>query len=163
MIRQVSGERDKPVTFDVGNADGELDRQIMERMVAPLEHVLRNAIDHGIEPVAEREKLGKPESGAIRLEIHREAGDVVLSLSDDGRGIDTAAIRKKAISQGLIAKGDDLPDEEIIQLIFHAGFSTAEKVTQISGRGVGMDVVQSEIKDLGGSVSLSTVKGEGAS
>lgn len=153
-IRQVSGELDKPVTFDVGSADGELDRSVIERMVAPLEHVLRNAIDHGIESPASRKKLGKPEAGAIKLDIGREGGDVVLKIIDDGKGIDVAAVKKKAISLGLIEKSAELSDEEIQQFIFSAGFSTAKKVTQISGRGVGMDVVQSEIRELGGSVEL---------
>ncbi|RZV56874.1 MAG: hybrid sensor histidine kinase/response regulator, partial [Pseudomonadales bacterium] len=160
-IRQVSGELDKPVTFDIGSSDGELDRTIIERMVAPLEHVLRNAIDHGIETVAARKKAGKPETGSIRLDIHREGSDVVLRLSDDGKGVDVAAVRKKALSLGLIQEGDDPSDDEIKQFILSAGFSTASKVTQISGRGVGMDVVQKEIHELGGTLELVSEQGVG--
>ena len=161
-IRQVSGELDKPVTFEVGNTDGELDRSVIERMVAPLEHVLRNAIDHGIESTEQRQALGKSESGAIRLDIHREGSDVVLKISDDGKGIDTEAVKAKAVSMELIDADADLTDEDINKLIFSPGFSTAKKVTQISGRGVGMDVVQSEIRELGGSVELISTAKEGS-
>ncbi|NNC54815.1 MAG: chemotaxis protein CheA, partial [Pseudomonadales bacterium] len=160
-IRQVSGELDKPVTFDIGNSDGELDRSVIERMVAPLEHVIRNAIDHGIESVAARKKAGKSETGSIRLDIHREGSDVVIKLSDDGKGVDVAAVKKKAIALGLMQKNEQLPDDEIKQFIMSAGFSTAAKVTQISGRGVGMDVVQKEIQELGGTLELVSEKGKG--
>lgn len=101
IVRQVSGELDKPITFKVSNAGGELDRSMLERMVTPLEHVLRNAIDHGIESSKERLKLAKPEQGVISLNIRREGGDVVLELSDDGRGLDVKAIRKKCVIQRL--------------------------------------------------------------
>lgn len=161
IVRQVSGELDKPVSFDVNNAGGELDRSMIERMVAPLEHVLRNAIDHGIESEDERKQQGKPEMGAIRLNIRREGGDVVLELSDDGKGIDVTAVRKKAIAKGLMKKSDELSDEEVMQFIFAAGFSTAKELTQLSGRGVGMDVVQSEMTELGGSVEMHSRQGQG--
>lgn len=161
IVRQVSGELDKPVSFEVNNAGGELDRGMIERMVAPLEHVLRNAIDHGIEADAQRVEQGKPEQGAIRLNIRREGGDVVLELSDDGKGIDVQAVKKKALSKGLIDKDSQLSDEEIMRFIFDAGFSTAKELTQLSGRGVGMDVVQSEIADLGGSVEMTSKAGQG--
>ena len=161
IVRQVSGELDKPITFKVSNAGGELDRSMLERMVIPLEHVLRNAIDHGIESSKERASLGKPEQGVISLNIRREGGDVVLELSDDGRGLDVAAIRKKALSRGLIEKDSELSDEEVMRFIFAAGFSTAKALTQLSGRGVGMDVVQSEIADLGGSIELHSKKKQG--
>ncbi len=162
IVRQVSGELNKPVRFDVNNAGGELDRSMIDRMVAPLEHVLRNAIDHGIESSEDRERQGKVGQGAIRLNIHREGGDVVLELSDDGKGVDVDAVRKKAISLGLMQAGDSLSDEEIIRFIFAPGFSTAKSITQISGRGVGMDVVQSDIKELGGTVDLRSIPGQGA-
>lgn len=161
IVRQVSGELDKPVTFDVNNAGGELDRSMIERMVAPLEHVLRNAIDHGIEVGSERTDKGKPEQGAIRLNIRREGGDVVLELSDDGRGIDVDAVREKALARGLMSESDTLSDGEVMRFIFAAGFSTAKELTQLSGRGVGMDVVQSEIADLGGSVDMVSRAGSG--
>jgi chemotaxis protein histidine kinase CheA/ActR/RegA family two-component response regulator len=160
-IRQVSGELDKPVSFTIGSAEGELDRSVIERMAVPLEHVIRNAIDHGIETTAHRKKSGKPESGSIHLDINREGGDVVIRLSDDGKGIDVDAVKKKALALGLIKKGDELSDDEIKQFIMSAGFSTAAKITQISGRGVGMDVVQKEIHDLGGTLELLSEQGKG--
>ncbi len=161
IVRQVASELGKQVEFTVGNADGEMDRTVLERIVAPLEHMLRNAVDHGIEGAAVRSKAGKPEQGSIRLELGREGGDIVLTLSDDGAGINLDAVRRKAIERGLMDPGADLSEHEILQFILEAGFSTAEKVTQISGRGVGMDVVNAEVKQLGGSMSIDSVSGEG--
>ncbi|WP_070885876.1 Hpt domain-containing protein [Pseudomonas argentinensis] len=161
IVRQVASELGKQVEFTVGNADGEMDRTVLERIVAPLEHMLRNAVDHGIEGAAVRSKAGKPEQGSIRLELGREGGDIVLTLSDDGAGINLDAVRRKAIERGLMDTGADLSEHEILQFILEAGFSTAEKVTQISGRGVGMDVVNAEVKQLGGSMSIDSVSGEG--
>ena len=161
IVRQVSGEINKAVEFDVLNPEGELDRTLMERIVAPLEHMLRNAVDHGIEDAAGRAAAGKPASGTVTLELTREGGEVVLILSDDGKGIDTVAVRRKAVERGLIDDDSDLTDQEIQQFIFNAGFSTAAKVTQISGRGVGMDVVASEIKQMGGSVTIDSKMGVG--
>ncbi|MEQ9726714.1 Hpt domain-containing protein [Pseudomonas sp. WHRI 8822A] len=161
IVRQVASELGKQVEFTVGNADGEMDRTVLERIVAPLEHMLRNAVDHGIEGAAVRSKAGKPEQGSIRLELGREGGDIVLTLSDDGAGINLDAVRRKAIERGLMDAGADLSEHEILQFILEAGFSTAEKVTQISGRGVGMDVVNAEVKQLGGSMSIDSVGGEG--
>lgn len=161
IVRQVASELGKQVEFTVGNADGEMDRTVLERIVAPLEHMLRNAVDHGIEGAAVRANAGKPEQGAIRLELGREGGDIVLTLSDDGAGINLDAVRRKAIERGLMDAGSDLSEHEILQFILEAGFSTAEKVTQISGRGVGMDVVNAEVKQLGGSMSIDSVIGEG--
>ncbi|EKF72944.1 two-component hybrid chemotactic sensor and regulator [Alcanivorax hongdengensis A-11-3] len=161
IVRQISGEVGKRVDFDVLNPEGELDRSLMERVVAPLEHMLRNAVDHGIETPDGRQQAGKDDTGQVRLELGREGGEVVLTLSDDGKGIDTEAVRKKAVERGLISADAQLSDQEIQQFIFHAGFSTAAAVTQISGRGVGMDVVASEIKQMGGSVTIDSHKGQG--
>lgn len=161
IVRQVAGELDKQVEFHVGNATGEMDRSVLERIVAPLEHMLRNAVDHGIESAGVRIAAGKPEQGNIRLELGREGGDIVLSLSDDGAGINLEAVRRKAIERGLMHAGSELTDHEVLQFILEAGFSTAEKVTQISGRGVGMDVVHSEVKQLGGSMSIESTLGRG--
>lgn len=161
IVRQVSGEVGKRVAFDVLNPEGELDRTLMERVVAPLEHMLRNAVDHGIEDPEQRRGAGKEESGHISLELSREGGEVVITLADDGKGIDTDAVRRKAIERGLMAENTPLPDHEVQQFIFHAGFSTASQVTQLSGRGVGMDVVASEIKQLGGSVTIDSRPGQG--
>jgi chemosensory pili system protein ChpA (sensor histidine kinase/response regulator) len=161
IIRQVSAELNKQVEFDVINAEGEMDRTVLERMVAPLEHMLRNAVDHGIEMPDERKKNKKPEAGLVQLKFGRSGGDVVLELSDDGGGINIDAVRAKAVKLGLIDANSTLPDQEVLQFIMHAGFSTAQKVTQISGRGVGMDVVNSEIKQLGGTMRIQSVRGVG--
>jgi chemosensory pili system protein ChpA (sensor histidine kinase/response regulator) len=161
IVRQISGELGKQVEFIVGNADGEMDRTVLERIVAPLEHMLRNAVDHGIEAADVRRAAGKPEQGTIRLALGREGGDIVLTLADDGGGIRLEAVRRKAIERGLMDADADLTDYEVLQFILEAGFSTAEKVTQISGRGVGMDVVHSEVKQLGGSMSIESIPGTG--
>ncbi|WP_068824874.1 Hpt domain-containing protein [Pseudomonas sp. BMS12] len=161
IVRQVAGELGKQVEFHVGNAEGEMDRTVLERIVAPLEHMLRNAVDHGIESADKRRAAGKSEVGNIRLSLGREGGDILLTLADDGGGIRLDAVKRKAIERGLMDEGSDLTDHEILQFILEAGFSTAEKVTQISGRGVGMDVVHSEVKQLGGSMSIESTVGEG--
>ena len=161
IVRQVAGELGKQVEFMVGNATGEMDRSVLERIVAPLEHMLRNAVDHGIESVDRRRAAGKPEQGNIRLDLAREGGDIVLTLADDGGGINLDAVRRKAIERGLMSADSNLSEHEILQFILEAGFSTAERVTQISGRGVGMDVVHSEVKQLGGSMSIESTLGQG--
>ncbi len=161
IVRQVAGELGKQVEFVVGNAEGEMDRSVLERIVAPLEHMLRNAVDHGIEPVEARRAAGKSDTGTIRLNLGREGGDIVLTLDDDGGGIRLEAVRRKAIERGLMDADSDLSDHEVLQFILEAGFSTAEKVTQISGRGVGMDVVHSEVKQLGGAMSIDSAVGQG--
>ncbi|MBV1907285.1 MAG: response regulator, partial [Pseudomonadales bacterium] len=161
IVRQVSQEVGKVVELHALNAEGELDRNIIERIIPPLEHLLRNAIDHGLESAQERELLGKPASGRIEISLLREAGDVVLEVSDDGRGIDTAVVRSKAIERGLMRSDASLSEEEVLQFILAPGFSTAESVTQLSGRGVGMDVVQSEVKRLGGNIEITSSRGKG--
>jgi chemosensory pili system protein ChpA (sensor histidine kinase/response regulator) len=162
IVRQVASELDKQVEFVVGNAEGEMDRTVLERMVAPLEHMLRNAVDHGIENAEARRAAGKSESGTIRLNLGREGGDIVLTLADDGAGIKLEAVRRKAIERGMMDAESDLSDHEVLQFILEPGFSTADKVTQISGRGVGMDVVHSEVKQLGGTMSIDSTPGEGS-
>ena len=161
IVRQISGELDKKVDFDVRNAEGEMDRNILERMIAPLEHMLRNALDHGIEAPADRKASGKPETGEVVLSLTREGGDVVLRMMDDGKGIPSDVIRDKAIRQNMMRPDEDLTEREILQFILQPGFSTAQQVTQISGRGVGMDVVASEIKQLGGSLDIDSSPGRG--
>ena len=161
IVRQIGQELDKQVEFKVFNADGEMDRTILERLISPLEHMLRNAVDHGIENKDERAKTDKPAQGSVELSISREGGDVLVILKDDGHGINIQAVREKALERGLITKDTKLTDIEIMQFILHAGFSTAEKVTQISGRGVGMDVVNSEIKQMGGTLFINSIPGQG--
>ncbi|MCJ8510875.1 Hpt domain-containing protein [Acinetobacter lwoffii] len=161
IVRQTSTTLNRPAELIVQNTEGELDRNILERLVTPFEHMLRNAIDHGLEDTADRIALNKPEVGSIVLNISRQGTDVIVSFSDDGKGIDAEKIREKALSLDLIKADQAIDQEEILQFIFHPGFSTAKAVTQISGRGVGLDVVQSEIKSLGGHVSVSSELGKG--
>lgn len=163
IVRQTANELNKSVELTIINADDEMDRTILERITSPLEHMLRNAVDHGIENTSTRLKAGKERSGHITLEVHREGSEIVIQLIDDGRGIDVEAVRSKAIAQGLIDADDNsLTDLDIMQYIFHAGLSTSKQVTQISGRGVGMDVVISEIRQLGGAVSVVSELGQGS-
>ena len=161
MVRQVSQEVGKSVELEIVNAEGEMDRAVLDRLVSPLEHMLRNSIDHGIEFPEEREKLEKNQKGKITLHLSREGAEVVIRLSDDGAGIDAAKVRQKAIERNLLDNHAELTDTEILQFIFKPGFSTAEKVTQLSGRGVGMDVVNSEIKQLSGTTRIHSSPGVG--
>ncbi|WP_163118718.1 Hpt domain-containing protein [Acinetobacter pittii] len=162
IVRQTSTALNRPAELFVNNTEGELDRTMLERLVTPLEHMLRNAIDHGLEDRAQREQAQKPETGRIELNIHRQGTDVVVTFKDDGQGIDIEKVRQKALMSGLIHSEQVLEHQDILQLIFHPGLSTADQVTQISGRGVGLDVVQSDIKALGGHVSVDSVYGQGA-
>ena len=161
IVRQTSSTLNRPTELIVNNTEGELDRTILERLVTPFEHMLRNAIDHGIEDTEQRQQAKKTAVGQIELNISRQGTDVLVSFSDDGKGIDESKIQEKALNLGLIKADQFLDKQEILQLIFHPGFSTAKEVTQISGRGVGLDVVQSEIKALGGHVSVDSNLGEG--
>ena len=161
IVRQVATELGKNVSFELDNIEGELDRTVLERMVPPFEHMLRNAVDHGIEMPNDRITNGKAETGRIVLTLGREGGDVIIRLADDGRGINLKRVREKAIERELMSPNAELSDHDVMQFILHAGFSTAENITQISGRGVGMDVVHSEIKQLGGSVVINSEWGKG--
>ncbi|MGD8999988.1 MAG: response regulator, partial [Granulosicoccaceae bacterium] len=162
LVRQTSNELKKQVELIVSGEDAELDRSVLDRVMPPLEHMLRNAVDHGLETPGQREKAGKPETGRIHLDVSREGAEVVIRITDDGAGINLDAIRKKAIEHGLLNNKSDLTDKEILRFILESGFSTAQKVTQISGRGVGMDVVNSEIKQLGGTLQIDTDRGKGS-
>ncbi|MCP3675097.1 MAG: hybrid sensor histidine kinase/response regulator, partial [Gammaproteobacteria bacterium] len=161
MGRQIGKELDKAVEISI-HADGEMDRTVLEKMISPIEHMLRNAIDHGIESPDVRAKQNKEKKGRIKIRLTREGAQVVISISDDGAGIDLEAVREKALEREIISSAKELSDKELIKLIFSAGFSTAEKVTQISGRGVGMDVVFNQIKKLGGYVDVESAVGEGS-
>lgn len=163
IARQTATELGKSVELRIINDEGEIDRNILERITSPLEHMLRNAVDHGIEKTQERLEAGKSRTGLITLEIAREGGEIVIHLTDDGKGINVDAVRKKAIEQGLLSEDDtSLKPLDIMQYIFNAGLSTAKTVSQISGRGVGMDVVQSEVKQLGGVVLVDSELGKGS-
>lgn len=163
IVRQTASTLNRPAELIVNNTEGELDRTILERLVTPLEHMLRNAVDHGIEDPAQRQSANKPEIGKIELNISRQGTDVVVEFHDDGKGIDVDRIKEKAMSLGLMKADQLLEKEEILQFIFHPGFSTAQQITQISGRGVGLDVVQSSIKALGGHVTVDSTLGKGTS
>ena len=159
LVRQSAAELGKEVGFHAYNAEGEMDRNLLERIVPALEHMLRNAVDHGIE--SDRLAAGKPTEGRIDLHLSREGGDVVIEISDDGAGINVNVVRKKAIERGLMKPDARLSEEEIIQFVLAPGFSTASSVTQISGRGVGMDVVHSGVKQLGGSIGIFSRRNKG--
>ena len=161
IVRQTSAELAKPAKLVVEGDQAELDRSVMERMLAPLEHMLRNALSHGLEEPDERERLGKPVEGEIRMSLRREGSEVVVQVSDDGKGLDLEAIRRKAIERGLTSEGAKLNDSDIMQFILEPGFSTAKEVTQVAGRGVGMDVVDAEIKQLGGGLEIDSSVGKG--
>ncbi|NNB68940.1 Hpt domain-containing protein [Pseudomonas fluorescens] len=161
IVRQVAEELGKDVEFVVGNAEGEMDRNVLERMVAPLEHMLRNAVDHGQESREARLLAGKPARGRISLDLTHEGGDIVFDMRDDGAGVPLEAVRRKAIKRGLLSPHQEMSDRDVLQFILQPGFSTAEKITQISGRGVGMDVVHEEVRQLGGSMVIDSRPGEG--
>ncbi len=161
-LRQAAQEEGKSAQLYVEGAHGEMDRNLLDRIKAPFEHMLRNAIAHGIETPAERRKAGKPAEGSVHIQVAREATEVVIRVSDDGRGLDREAIRKRGIERGLLRANIKPTDNQLLSLITQPGFSTASKVTQLAGRGVGMDVVANEIKQLGGSLSIESDQGKGS-
>ncbi|ENV34877.1 hybrid sensor histidine kinase/response regulator [Acinetobacter gerneri] len=161
LVRQISTSLNRPTELQFSNVQGEFDRNILEKLITPFEHMLRNAIDHGIEDTNQRLSANKSPTGSIQLDVERLGGEIIVTFADDGRGIDVESIRQKAIEKGLIHTNQSIDDQEILQFIFNSGLSTAKQVTQISGRGVGLDVVQSEIKSLGGQISVVSELGKG--
>ncbi len=161
LVRQAAQEAGKRAELAVEGASGELDRQVLEKMLPPFEHMLRNAIIHGLEKPEDRQAAGKPAAGRITMRLHREGSEMVIDVADDGAGLDVEAIRRKAYEKELLKPDSKATDEEIMQLILMPGFSTASEVTQSAGRGVGMDVVANEVKQLGGSLRISSVTGQG--
>jgi chemosensory pili system protein ChpA (sensor histidine kinase/response regulator) len=161
IVRQAASDTGKRAELVVEGASGELDRQVLERMLPPFEHMLRNAVVHGIESPAERIAAGKDESGHIHLGLKREGAEVVVEVRDDGAGMNLPAIRAKAMQLGLIRADQVLSDEDAMQLVLEPGFSTADSVTQQAGRGVGMDVVAVEVKKLGGALHMESTPGRG--
>lgn len=161
IVRQTSAELGKEVELSFRGAEVEMDRHMVERMLAPIEHLLRNAIAHGIETPEQRRKAGKAARGQIILAQVREGSEVVMRIIDDGAGINLERVRQKAIERGLMKPDAGLSDKEVVHFILESGFSTAETLTQVAGRGVGMDVVNSEIKQLGGLLEIDTRQGEG--
>ena len=162
VLRQAATDTGKQVQLKVDGASGEMDRNVLERMTAPLEHMLRNSMAHGLELPADRRKAKKAEEGTVRIVVQREGSEVVLKIIDDGRGLNKAAIRGKAIERGLLAADAEVTDSELYAMILETGFSTAETVSRLSGRGVGMDVVYSEIRQLGGTLQINSDEGKGS-
>ena len=163
LVRDLANDLGKKIELTTEGQDTELDRQVLELIKDPLTHMVRNSADHGIERVAERRAAGKPDAGRISLSARHEGGAIVIEMSDDGRGIPAARVRAKAISTGVITaqQGEAMSDAEARQLIFLPGFSTAGQVTAVSGRGVGMDVVRTNIEKIGGAIELDSVEGAG--
>ncbi|MBI1395791.1 MAG: chemotaxis protein CheA [Betaproteobacteria bacterium] len=162
VVRDLSQELGKKIDLDISGGDTELDKSIIDRIAEPLTHLVRNAMDHGIEPVAERLAAGKAPSGRLALNAYHETGSIVIEVTDDGRGLNRERIVAKATASGLVTDAADLSDAEVYQLIFEPGFTTAEQVSNISGRGVGMDVVRRTVEELRGSVEIETVPGQGS-
>lgn len=162
MVRDLSRKTGKVVRTVIEGASTEIDRGMVEQLGDPLVHIIRNAVDHGIETPEERERAGKPRAGTIYLRARHQGGNVVIEVADDGRGLDRAAILAKAKGKGLVKEEENLTDKEIYNLVFAPGFSTAKKLTEISGRGVGMDVVKRNIESIQGSASISSVPGKGS-
>ena len=161
LVRDVAKARGKEVQLVISGAETDLDKTIVDEVGEPLMHLLRNNVDHGIEPPDEREKLGKPRAGTISLNAYHEGNQIIIEVSDDGGGINLEKVRARALKQGLISADDRLTDREIVELIFTPGFSTAEVVSDVSGRGVGMDVVKRNITRLKGVFDVDTVPGQG--
>jgi len=162
IVRKISKEQGKKVDLKTFGADTELDKLIMEDIADPLMHIIRNAIDHGIETPDERVAAGKSERGLIKLSSYQKGNHVVIEVEDDGRGIDLEKVKKKALDRGIIADSEVLSEREIIELIFLPGFSTSDKVSEISGRGVGMDVVKNNIAAVSGMVDVESTLGQGS-
>ncbi|KZB73189.1 MULTISPECIES: chemotaxis protein CheW [Thalassospira] len=164
IVRDLALEMNKKIDLQMIGADTELDRQVLELIKDPLTHMVRNSADHGLEDIPGRREAGKPETGTVTLNAYHEGGHIIIEISDDGRGLNLERIKAKAISNGLTTESEleGMADQQIQQFIFKAGFSTAEKVTSVSGRGVGMDVVRTNIEKIGGTVELKSVEGRGS-
>ena len=163
VVRDLSAELGKDVVLETVGGETEIDKNVLDRLSEPLVHMIRNSIDHGIESADGRDAVGKPAQGRLRLSARQETGEIWISIQDDGKGLNAEAIRRKAVERGLLAADDIVPDSELHQLIFAPGFSTAEAVTSVSGRGVGMDAVLSTVTALRGSVDVQSRPGLGTS
>ncbi len=162
LVRDLSRQLGKKVEIKLTGEQTELDKTVMERIGDPLVHLVRNALDHGLESPQDRVAAGKPETGVIELKAFHQGGNIIIEITDDGRGLNKEKIRKKAIASGLIADQDHLSDEQVQDLMFQPGFSTADLVTDVSGRGVGMDVVRRNIQELSGSIEVNSREGQGS-
>jgi len=165
IVRDLSNELRKPIEFEMHGAETELDRQVLDLIKDPLTHMVRNSADHGLESPAERQAAGKPEKGTIRLSAWHEGGHIIIEIADDGRGLDAQRIKATAVTRGLATEGEieKMPDTLAFKFIFAPGFSTARTVTNVSGRGVGLDVVRSNIDEIGGTIDVKSVPGRGTS
>jgi two-component system chemotaxis sensor kinase CheA len=161
LVRDLAGAVGKKVRLEVLGEDTELDKTVIEKIGDPLTHLIRNAVDHGIEPDEDRQAAGKPVTGRVRIEAYQQSGNVYIEIADDGKGLDREKIVAKAIQNGRVAPEHVLTDEEVHALIFQPGFSTAAKVTEVSGRGVGMDVVKRNVESLGGTITIHSERGKG--
>lgn len=162
LVHDLGAKLDKRIRLEVEGADTELDKSVIEQLGDPLTHLIRNSVDHGIEMPAARVAAGKSEEGVITLRAFHEGGNVVIEVCDDGKGLDVARIRAKAIQQGLVREDQTLSEQEIHQLIFAPGFSTAAVVSDVSGRGVGMDVVKRNVESLNGTIAVHSAPGAGS-
>ena len=162
LVRDLTAAVGKQAVLETAGEETELDRTVIEKIGDPLTHLIRNAVDHGIEPPEDRQAAGKPEAGRVRLEAYQQGGSIYIEVADDGKGLDRDRIVAKAVENGLVAADQTLSDEEALGLIFRPGLSTAERVTEVSGRGVGMDVVRRNVEALGGSISIRSELGKGA-
>ncbi|MEN0035550.1 MAG: chemotaxis protein CheA [Cellvibrio sp.] len=163
VVRDTAKSIGKEIELEIEGAETELDRSMVEKLNDPLMHIVRNAMDHGIEAVAVRQSRNKSDSGTIKLTARHDAGNIVIGIHDDGGGLDVERIRKKAVANGILEEGINLSRQELFQLIFHPGLSTAEQVTNLSGRGVGMDVVKRNIEELQGGIEIESEVGVGTS
>lgn len=163
IVRDTCRKQNKRIKLDVHGADLRLDKQLLESLHDPLVHMVRNAADHGIESPADRRAAGKSEEGHLQIRVHDAEDTVVVTVADDGKGIDLEAVKAKAVSRGLVepSEAEALTDDQLVQFIFHAGFSTAKKISDLSGRGVGLDVVMSNLRRHGGSIKTRTELGRG--
>ncbi len=162
LVRDLAKDAGKDVVVAMEGEETEIDRNMVEEIYNPLVHMVRNAVDHGLEKGEERASNGKPERGTVKLSAYHKGGSIVIEISDDGRGLNAEGIFRKAVERGLVSETDDMGEQDIFKLIFMPGFSTAEKVTDVSGRGVGMDVVKQAVEKLRGKVEIRSAKGEGS-
>ncbi|MBA1330917.1 chemotaxis protein, partial [Candidatus Endoriftia persephone str. Guaymas] len=162
LVHDLSNKLGKKIELKVSGENTEVDKTVIEKIGDPLVHLVRNSLDHGIEMPDERVSAGKPETGVIQLNASHKGGNIVIEIRDDGRGLNRDKIEAKAIERGIIPEGHMLEDRQIYELIFQAGFSTADEVSDVSGRGVGMDVVRRNINELGGSIEIESDPGKGS-
>ncbi len=163
MVHDMSAKLGKKIVLEMSGVDTEVDKTVIEKMIDPLVHLIRNSLDHGLEMPDERILAGKSETGFIRLNAYQKGGNVFIEIDDDGRGLNKTSIFEKALQKGLVSADQSLSDEEINELIFHPGFTTTDAANDLSGRGVGMDVVRRNINELGGSIQITSIEGEGCS